>query len=247
MPDAVFWQVHGGLAREGPGDEASLRRALSMMKGLPAAPDILDVGCGPGAQSLALASLTAGTITSVDTHAPFLADLNRAAESRGLADRITTLKASMDALPFADASFDAVWSEGAIYIMGFDQGLAAWKRLLRPGGFMAVSELCWLAPTDQIPDDALAFWSDYPAMRGVDANLKAVVDAGYRLVGHFILPPSAWRNYYEPMQARISHLRDAWRDDPAAIAGLAPHQAEIDAYRAFGAWYGYLMVVMQAP
>ena len=87
MLDAVFWAIHSGLAREGPGDEASLRRALSMMKGLPAAPDILDVGCGPGAQSLALASLTAGTITAVDAHAPFLADLNRAAESRGLDSR----------------------------------------------------------------------------------------------------------------------------------------------------------------
>jgi SAM-dependent methyltransferase len=247
MVDAAFWAVHSGLAREGPGDDGSLRRALSMMKGLPAAPDILDIGCGPGAQSLALTSLTAGAITAVDAHAPFLAELNRAAESRGLADRITTLKASMDALPFADASFDAVWSEGAIYIMGFDQGLAAWKRLLRPGGYLAVSEPCWLAPRDQIPAGALALWSDYPAMRGVDAILQAVGDCGYRAVGHFVLPPAAWGNYYEPMQTRIDQLREAWRGEPAALERLAPHQSEIDGYRAFGTWYGYMFVVMQAP
>lgn len=245
--DALFWEVHSGLAREGPGDEASLRRALAMMKALPAAPDILDVGCGPGAQSLALASLTAGTITAVDTHAPFLDVLNRAAADRGLAERITTVRASMTAMPFDDARFDAIWSEGAIYNMGFERGLAAWKRLLRPGGYMAVSEPCWLAPTDQIPAAALALWADYPAIRGVEPILRAVAEAGYRAVGHFVLPPAAWWSYYEPMQARITQLREAYRDDPAALEGLAPHQAEIDGYRAFGAWYSYLFVVMQAP
>ena len=47
MPDAALWEVRSGFPREGPGDEASLRRGLAMMA-LPAAPDILDVGCGPG-------------------------------------------------------------------------------------------------------------------------------------------------------------------------------------------------------
>jgi SAM-dependent methyltransferase len=171
MPDALFWEVHSGLAREGPGDEASLRRALAMMKTLPAAPDILDVGCGPGAQSLALASLTAGTIAAVDAHAPFLAVLNRAAAERGLADRITTVEASMAAMPFDDASFDAIWCEGAIYNIGLGRGLSAWKRFLRPGGYVAVTEPCWLAPIDEIPAGALALWADYPAMTGVEAIL----------------------------------------------------------------------------
>jgi hypothetical protein len=48
VPNAVFWEARSGLPREGPDDEASLRRALAMMQALPAAPDILDVGCGPG-------------------------------------------------------------------------------------------------------------------------------------------------------------------------------------------------------
>jgi SAM-dependent methyltransferase len=247
MPDALFWEVHSGLAREGPGDEASLRRALAMMKTLPAAPDILDVGCGPGAQSLALASLTAGTIAAVDAHAPFLAVLNRAAAERGLADRITTVEASMAAMPFDDASFDAIWCEGAIYNIGLGRGLSAWKRFLRPGGYVAVTEPCWLAPIDEIPAGALALWADYPAMTGVEAILGIAADAGYRVTGHFVLPPAAWLNYYEPMQARITQLREVYRDDPAALEGLAPHQAEIDGYRAFGAYYSYLFVVLQAP
>lgn len=247
MLDALFWEVHSGLAREGPGDEASLRRALSMMTALPAAPDILDIGCGPGAQSLALASLTGGTITAVDTHPPYLDALNRAAADRGLAERITPVKASMTAMPFDDASFDAIWSEGAIYLMGLKRGLAAWKRFLRPGGYVAVTEPCWLAAKDEIPAGALALWADYPALTGVEAILTTVADAGYRAEGCFVLPPAAWWAYYGPLQARITQLRDAHRDDPDALEALDAYQAEIDGYRAFGAYYSYLFVVMRAP
>ena len=47
-------------------------------------------------------------------------------------------------LPFADASFDLLWSEAAAYSMGFFAALAAWRRLLVDGGRLAVSELVWL-------------------------------------------------------------------------------------------------------
>jgi hypothetical protein len=35
-----------------------------------------------------------------------------------------------------DESFDIVWSEGFIFVIGFKKGLQEWKSLLRPGGFM---------------------------------------------------------------------------------------------------------------
>src|SRR5262249_11799155 len=61
-------------------------------------------------------------------------------------------RASMSALDFPDASFDLIWSEGAIYVMGFAEGLRAWKRLLKPHGAIAVTELSWLGP--DIPEEA---------------------------------------------------------------------------------------------
>ncbi|MGE5484827.1 MAG: hypothetical protein ACM3X4_07420 [Ignavibacteriales bacterium] len=48
---------------------------------------------------------------------------------------------SMLQLSFPPESFDLIWSEGAIYIMGFGNGLTAWKPLLRRGGYVVVSEL----------------------------------------------------------------------------------------------------------
>ena len=111
-----------------------------MLTGLPPRAEVLDVGCGPGAQTLTLATLDTGTITAVDNHAPYLAELRAAAEQHGLADRIRAVEQDMTALDFPAASFDLIWSEGAIYIMGFETGLRAWRPLLRAGGFLAVTE-----------------------------------------------------------------------------------------------------------
>jgi hypothetical protein len=51
---------------------------------------------------------------------------------------------SMFEIDLPDASLDVLWAEGAIFIIGFERGLAEWRRLIRPGGFMAMHEMCWL-------------------------------------------------------------------------------------------------------
>ena len=73
-----------GLPRLGPGDAHTTRKALDMLlaKSLkPAAGSasagmrVLDLGCGNGAQTIALAQAIAGTILAVDNHQPFLDEL----------------------------------------------------------------------------------------------------------------------------------------------------------------------------
>ena len=48
----VFWEIHSGLPREGPGDIKSTRMVRLMLKDLPRNPRILDVGCGPSMQTI---------------------------------------------------------------------------------------------------------------------------------------------------------------------------------------------------
>src|SRR3954462_11324326 len=69
---AVFFEIHSGLPREGPGDAASTVRAYRAIGELPASAHILDAGCGPGAQTLDLAAVARGRITGVDNHRPYL-------------------------------------------------------------------------------------------------------------------------------------------------------------------------------
>ena len=56
-------------------------------------------------------------------------------------DRVKGIVGSMDNLPFQNEELDLIWSEGAIYNIGFERGLNEWRRYLKPGGYIAVSEV----------------------------------------------------------------------------------------------------------
>jgi SAM-dependent methyltransferase len=228
--EAVFWALHTGLPREGVGSDATTRGLLEL-----AAPPrgfrALDVGCGPGRSARVLAA-AGGRVIAVDTHEPFLAQA--AAAARGL--RVAVVRASMAALPFPDGAFDLVWCEGAAYLMGVDAALAAWRRLLIPGGALVFTEIGWTTPAPSAA--AREFWSAYPGMRDAAATVAAAVSAGYDVVATRLLPETDWWDeYYDPLEAAI----DAWPDPAAAAA----HRAEIDLRREHPGDYGYTGYVLR--
>lgn len=235
-----FFEIHRGLPREGPGDDECTLRALEMLRPLPREPRILDLGCGPGAQTLCLARATGGTVTAVDLHRPFLEDLQARAGEAGLRDRIRPLEADMGDLDLPPASFDLLWAEGSAYSIGVENALVRWRPLLVPGGGLAFSELTWLS--EERPEDLCRFWDEhYPEMTDVAGNLNLVADAGYLPLGHFVLPDRAWwRGYYDPLEARIQRLR---AERPEAAAVLDAEEAEIHLFRRFSSHYGYVFYV----
>jgi ubiquinone/menaquinone biosynthesis C-methylase UbiE len=243
LPD-IFWEIHSGLPREGPGDDGSTRRAYAMAADLPPNPRILDIGCGPGMQTLELTRIAGGFVAAVDLHLPFLQELRIRAKANGLGGRIVTVNASMAALPFADASFDLIWSEGAMYFLGFREALAQWKRLLVPRGYVAVTEPCWL--NSDPPDEVKALFADYPAMTAAESWLPVIAASGCQAVGHFTLQEAAWwDNYYAPMTILLERLRERHKADPAALSVIAEHEREIEAYRKYSAYYGYVFFVLR--
>ena len=126
--------LHLDGPRQGPGGVDETRRAIDL-SGLRGAHglEIADLGCGTGASTLVLARELDAHILAVDAFPECLHRLEADATLHGVDDHITTLAASMDDLPVAEGSFDAIWSEGAIYIIGFERGVREWRRLLRPG------------------------------------------------------------------------------------------------------------------
>lgn len=237
LPDA-FWEVHAGLPRQGAGIDAATEKALAMCTELPARPRILDIGCGPGRQSLVLARTSGGHVTAVDLHEPFLDQVREAAAAEGLGDRVTAVRADMRALPFEAASFDVVWSEGAVFIMGVAAALASWRRLLRPGGCLVFSEIVWTGKErPAVVADVLA---GYPAMTDVEGNLRLIAEAGYELVGRFTVPESGWWDeYYAPLEARLPALRERYRADAEALAVVESTAQEIDLRRRYASSYDY--------
>ena len=241
----IFFEIHHDLPREAPGDNLSTHKALALLTDLPPRPLFLDIGCGPGEQTLALAKSTDGHIIAVDTHQPFLEKLRRNAQEAAVPDKISLIKTSMFTLPFGEQTFDAIWSEGAIYIIGFTEGLHTWRRFLKPRGYVVVSELAWLR--SHPPAEAATFWEVvYPGMRTREENLEIIRGAGYRNVGHFVLPAESWwKNYYTPLEARIVLLREKYQGNVEATQQLDEAQREIDLYRQYADWYGYVFYVMQ--
>lgn len=241
----LFFELFSGLPRQGPGDSESTRRALSLVPPLSSESRILDIGCGTGAQTMVLATSSPASIVAVDFHPPFVEELARTAARLGLGDRVHACVGDMAHLAFPARTFDLVWSEGAIFAIGFDAGLVAWRDLLFPGGHLAVSELCWFRPDP--PGECVQFFaSEYAAMRDVAANREAAVRAGYELIGDFLLPSSAWwTDYYEPLERNIEAFRARHAGEAEAEVIASQIEREIEMFRRYSDWYGYVFFVMR--
>ena len=185
-------------------------------------------------------------ILAVDNHAPFVDELNRQAAAAGLAARLQALVGDMRSLGLPPGSFDLIWCEGAVYVVGLAEGLRAWKPLLVPGGHVALSEVCWTRPDP--PAACLAFWQqEYPAIRDVAARLAVIESCGYDVVGQFPLPPSAWwDDYYGPLQQKVTAFRERHRGEADAEALAGQVQQEIDIWHAYAGFYGYEFFVLRA-
>jgi SAM-dependent methyltransferase len=191
-------------------------------------------------QTIELAVRTGGDVIALDFHQPYLDELSAHAERAHVAARIETRHGSMFELSFQPQDFDLIWSEGAIYIIGFDKGLRAWRHLVKPNGYVAVTHISWLS-TD-IPDAPRRFWSDnYPAIAGIDENRRIAREAGYQVIDQFPLPENAWwEDYYTPLEHRLRQLRVKYAGDALALRVIAGTQREIDTYRHYSSSYGYV-------
>jgi hypothetical protein len=129
-------------------------------------------------------------------------------------------------------------------MLGFEAGLAAWRRVLKPDGQAAVTEPCWLEAG--VPDRVRAHWAEYEAMTTVERSLERIGAAGYRPLGHFVLPDrSWWTDYYGPKEMRLEDLARKYAADPDALAEIERARGELDFHRRHGRWYGYVFFVMQ--
>ena len=242
MPDLppLLAEIHYGLPRQGPGNDASTARAFGMLGLKTDSLRVLDIGCGPGAQTLALARLTNGTVIALDNSPALLGELQSRIDGTVMQTRIKPVLDSMFDMPFEHRTFDLIWSEGAIYIIGFEAGLKSWRPLLKDGGAIGVTHISWLK--QDIPEEPRRFWSAaYPAITSMENNLAILAASGFAPAGHFVLPQAAWwTDYYTPLQARLAELRQTYAGDAAALAVIAESQREIDLYRAYPDCYGYV-------
>ncbi len=200
---------------------------------------MLDLGCGVGGQTLHLADLTSGSIVALDSHAPNIERLRATVALRGLAERIQPRVGDMADPGLPPASFDLVWSEGALYNIGIEKALRVCRRLLRAGGYLAFTDAVWRKENPP-PEVKASFEADYPTMGRVADVLAAIENSGFSLIGHFTLPDEAWSDdFYTPMETRIEELRGKYRADDEALAALDRLGQEPEMHRRHSGYYAY--------
>lgn len=187
-------------------------------------PRVLDVGCGSGVPTMELARLSDGEIIGLDINQPLLDRVTRKIEEAGLSDRVKTLKYSMFDMDFRDESFDIIWAEGSISVIGFKRGLKMWRRFLKSNGFLVVH--------DEIGN--------------VTEKLEQVSSCGYDLLEYFTLHEDTWWiEYYAPLEKRINEIRTKHTNDPEALVALDNDQREIDMFKKNPRQYGSVFFIMK--
>jgi ubiquinone/menaquinone biosynthesis C-methylase UbiE len=241
---ALLINLHKDGLRQGPGSDAQTEMALRLARIDQTTPlQIADIGCGTGASTLWLAQHLNAHITAVDFLPEFLNVLLERAKSTGVENKITPLACSMDNLPFAAEQFDVIWSEGAIYNIGFGKGVSDWRRFLKTGGLLVVSEITWI--TDSRPSELQEYWErEYPEIDAASGKFRVLEQHGYSPLGYFVLPEACWLDqYYRPMQARFEDFLSRNGNSDAARAVVAAEQREIELYETFKAHFSYGMYV----
>jgi hypothetical protein len=160
-----------------------------------------------------------------------------------LGDLVKTHCLDMGEISAHFEQIDLLWSESAVYNMGFERALKSWYPAIRSGGFVVVSELSQIAA--ELPEDARRFWAnEYPGMQTFEANAAAAESVGFQLLGTRRLPDIAWvEDYYDTLgpraEAQLHHTDPAVRDFAAGLL------EEIRIQAANNGAYAYLFYILQ--
>lgn len=236
-------EYHKNNERQGPGSEEATLKALKLIPNLNEKTKILDIGCGTGGQTITLAKNTETQITAVDMLPQFLETLMKNAKKNNLLDRITVKEVLMDNLTFDENSFDVIWSEGAIYNIGFEKGLSLWRKYLKDAGYIAVSEISWL--TDTRPKEIEQYWVDvYPEIDTIKNKLSVIEKCRYAPVAHFALNDKCWiQNYYQPLMENAEAFLKKYNYDNEVKEFIEQGEIEADMYNRFKDYYSYVFYI----
>lgn len=231
----IFFTIHADLPREGPGETADVAWAAEVA-GLTPRARVLDAASGPGGDLGALLRVAAhGHVTAIDKHAPFV----EAAGARWGKDKRVTLLTGDYLSP--GGPFDFIWCAGAVYFVGIETALSAWRAALAEGGMIAFSEPCLFTQTPS--EGAIAFWEGYARLTDAQGIAGQVRSAGFETVATKTVSDIAWESYLRPMQDRLARLRHG--ADERLLAVIEAHEAEIAGWRAHRAETGYLLSVVR--
>ncbi|MDR1056701.1 MAG: class I SAM-dependent methyltransferase [Prevotellaceae bacterium] len=239
----LICEYFSNVERQGPGSPETTLKALSFIDNLTPKSLIADLGCGTGGQTMTLAQQTEGLITGLDLFPNFINIFKRNAHVLGLSDRVKGIVGSMDNLPFEKESLDLIWSEGAIYNIGFERGLKEWHKYLKTGGYIAVSEVSLF--TTERPSEIDEYCKlHFPDIDTISNKSAVMQKTGYILVATFIIPENCWiEHFYVPCCKIHEVFLKKHAGNKMAEELIVSELHDMEIYCKYKEFYGYVFYI----
>jgi len=207
------------------GRAPSARTRTAVLAYIEAGDTVLDVGCGTGYLARIAASLVGpgGRVCAIDAAPQLIAVARRKAARQGAA--VDFRVAAVEALPFADATFDVVLSSRLLHHLPDDvkrRSLAEILRVLRPGGRVLIVDI--LRPTSHFSRAVLTLLGHGGLQIGGQALPSFLVQVGFvaiaeRSVDHMLL---GFVHAVAPATGATARAGEAI-PGPTAAPGAQPH------------------------
>ncbi len=238
----VIYEYFSNVERQGPGSPEITLKALSFIDGLTEKSKVADIGCGTGGPTIVLAQNIPCEIIGIDSWSGFINQFNQNVQNINLHDRMKGVVGNMENLPFQEEDFDLIWSEGAIYNIGFRRGLNEWRKFLKQGGYIAVTENTWF--TEERPAEIQEFWQKaYPEIDTIPNKVAQMQKAGYLPIASFVVPETCWTNYYSIMQKTHESFLEKYKGNKTAEEFVGYQRYEAELYYKYKAYYGYVFYI----
>lgn len=239
----LICEYFSNLGRQAPGSPETTIQALNFIRHLTTESRIADIGCGTGGPTMVLADHVPGHITGIDLFPKFIDMFNSNTRKLNIQNRVKGIVGSMEDLPFQNEELDLIWSEGAIYNIGFERGLNEWRKFLKPGGYISVSEASWF--TEERPSEIDEFWKDaYPEIDTISNKIAQMQKAGYVPIAVFALPENCWiENFYNPQITVQKNFLINHEGNNTAEQLIVNQRHEAQLYYKYKDFYGYVFYI----
>lgn len=236
-----FYVAYRDLERLSPGSEETTLRAIEKVDfDRNDELNILDIACGVGSSTILLADyFKNATVEAFDLFGHYIDSLKEKIALNNLENRVFGYCMDMRDPDFANEEFDIVFCDSSIEIIGFSKGLREWKRLLRPEGYMIVSDVSWLRnPSSQ----SKKFWKDtYGEVDTIENKISQIENEGFRFIDYVVVSKDDWKDYHEKLEKNLSALNG----DKSAGEFVGQLRKEMKTYRKNSDDYSYVFYVMK--
>lgn len=236
-----FYLAYEGLERLSPGSADTTLKAIDKVNiNSKANLNILDIGCGVGSSTILLANYFENSeIEAIDLFKHYLDVLNEKIAENNLEDRVFSYCMDMKDPDFANEEFDIVFAESSIEVIGFRKGLKEWKRLLKPEGYMIVSDISWIKKPSA---KSVKFWKNiYSEVDSIENKMAQIRNEGYEFIDYVIVPKEDWKEFHKKLEKNL----DSLRNDKSAKEFVNVLKKQITFFRENSDEYSYVFYIMK--